>query len=182
MAGLAEDGGEGGKGEVGFAGEPIIFRPLEASEASRWSMISSFEARSPFVYSIRIQPHPLRYADDKKLPESQGVIRNLYCTGQGEGDARVREKGQTGCFRLRPGPLLAAVSLTTAWQRNLFHSKRCLNGTANSATTCLWQAASARQRRTQQGPHARSSSQSVLRQKSIEGESSGLDGFPLVIK
>jgi len=61
--------------------------------------------------------------------------------------------------------LLAAVSLTAAWQRNLFHSKRCLNGTANSATTCRWQAASARQRRTQQGPDARSSSQSVRNQK-----------------
>ncbi len=32
----------------------FIFRPLVASEASRWSMISFFEARSPFVYSIRI--------------------------------------------------------------------------------------------------------------------------------
>ena len=65
--------------------------------------------------------------------------------------------------------LLAAVSLTTASQRNLFHSKRCLNGTANSATTCLWQAASARQRRIQQGPDARSSSQSVP-PSNMEGE------------
>ena len=59
--------------------------------------------------------------------------------------------------------MLAAVRLTAAWQRNLFHSKRCLNGTANSATTCRWQAASAQQRRAQQSPDARSSSQSVPR-------------------
>jgi hypothetical protein len=32
--------------------DTFIFRPLVASEASRWSMISSFEARSPFEYSI----------------------------------------------------------------------------------------------------------------------------------
>jgi len=69
------------------------------------------------------------------------------------------EEGTDWLLSLEARALLAAVSLTAAWQRNLFHSKRCLNGTANSATTCQWQAASARQRRTQQGPDARSSSQ-----------------------
>ena len=62
MAGLSEDGGEGGKAEKGSEGYQsggkismtFIFRPLVASEASRWSRISSLEARSPFVYSIRI--------------------------------------------------------------------------------------------------------------------------------
>ena len=70
-------------------------------------------------------------------------------------------EGTDWLLSLKARVLLAAVSLTAAWQRNLFHSKRCLNGTANSATTCRWQAASARQRRIQQGPDARSSSQSV---------------------
>ena len=37
---------------------------------------------------------------------------------------------------LKARALLAAVSLTTAWQRNLVHSKRRLNGPANSAATC----------------------------------------------
>ena len=49
-------------------------------------------------------------------------------------------KGQEGTdswlLSLETRTLLATVSLTAAWQRNLFHSKRCLNGTANSATTC----------------------------------------------
>jgi hypothetical protein len=137
----------------------FIFRPLVASEASRWSIISSFEARSPFVYSIRIPACSPTSRVRRNYQKAKGL--RGHCTGQGEGDARVGGKGQTGCMRLRPGPLLAAVSLTAAWQRNLFHSKRSLNGTANSATTCRWQAASARQRRIQQGADARSSSQSV---------------------
>jgi len=37
---------------------------------------------------------------------------------------------------LKARALLAAVSLTTAWQRNLVHSKRRLNGPANSTATC----------------------------------------------
>lgn len=50
-------------------------------------------------------------------------------------------EGTDWLLSLEARALLAAVSLTAAWQRNLFHSKRCLNGTANSATTCRWQAA-----------------------------------------
>ena len=37
---------------------------------------------------------------------------------------------------LKARALLAAVSLNTAWQRNLVHPKRRLNGPANSAATC----------------------------------------------
>ena len=79
----------------------------------------------------------------------------------GERGSRAERERTDWLLSLEARALLAAVSLTAAWQRNLFHSKRCLNGTANSVTTCRWQAASARQRRTQQGPDARSSSQSV---------------------
>jgi len=81
--------------------------------------------------------------------------------GAGRRRCKSGREGTDCLLSLEARALLAAVSLTAAWQHNLFHSKRCLNGTANSATTCQWQAASARQRRTQQGPDARSSSQSV---------------------
>src|SRR5437868_10904641 len=59
----------------------FIFRPLVASEASRWSIISSFEARSPFVYSIRIPAcsptHRVRrnYQKAKGLATREGIVR-----------------------------------------------------------------------------------------------------------
>src|SRR5678816_3210303 len=68
----------------------FIFRPLVASEASRWSIISSFEARSPFVYSTRIPARSLNPQTDKKLSESQWVsLGERYCTGGGDSEARV---------------------------------------------------------------------------------------------
>ena len=70
----------------------FIFRPLVASEASRWSIISSFEARSPFVYSIRIQTRPLPTRMTRNCQKAKGLQRKTYCTGGGEGDARVGER------------------------------------------------------------------------------------------
>ena len=55
------------------------------------------------------------------------------------GGGRTGVKGGLWTDRLlslKARALLAAVSLTAAWQRNLFHSKRRLNGPADSAATC----------------------------------------------
>src|SRR5512141_1089494 len=70
----------------------FIFRPLVASEASRWSMISSFEARSPFVYSIRIPALSFALPRMTRNYQKAKGLRG-HCTGQGEGDARVGDGG-----------------------------------------------------------------------------------------
>ena len=76
----------------------FIFRPLVASEASRWSIISSFEARSPFVYSIRIPAPSFALPRMTRNCQKAKGLRG-YCTGAEEAEARVG--------RERPGALLA---------------------------------------------------------------------------
>ncbi len=113
----------------------FIVRQLVASEVWRWSWMSSLEARSPFEYSTRLQAAPLS-TGTLKLPECQGV---RLANGVLYGGWRTGVKGGLWTDRLlslKARALLAAVSLTTAWQRNLLHSKRRLNGSANSAATC----------------------------------------------
>ena len=112
--------------------------------------------------AYRPDPYLSAAADDKKSSQSQVVTEALY------GCRRSRSKSGRGrtawLLSLKARALLAAVNLTAARQRNLFHSKWCVNGTANSATTCRWQVAAVRQRQDQQGPDARSSSQAATQQ------------------
>ena len=132
-------------------------------------MISSFEARSPFVYSIRI---PTLSFALPRMTRNSHKAKGLrwHCTGAEEAEARVGGKGQTDYFRLRPGPCWPPLASLPLGSATCSHSKRCMNGTANSATTCRWQVDSARQRWTQQSPDASSNSQSVPTSKSIDYE------------
>ena len=74
----------------------FIFRPLVASEACRWSRISSLEVRSPFEYSILIEiwsffrPAAKRPESFKKLRGYGGIVRGWKIEMQErEGAART---------------------------------------------------------------------------------------------